>query len=62
MAYGITAVITGWMEYHNVLLLPLLPLGLIIIVFIIVIYRPAHPHILKNLNQAEPIGNQELNP
>lgn len=61
VAYGITAVITGWMEYLGFLLLPLLPLTLIIIVLIIVIYRPAHPRILKNLSQAESPGNQDLN-
>jgi uncharacterized membrane protein YoaK (UPF0700 family) len=53
MAYGITAVITGWMEYHNILLLALLPLTLIIIVFVIVIYHPAHPHILKNISEGK---------
>jgi len=48
-AYAFTAVLTGWLEYHGSLLLPLLPLILIIIVLIIVISRPAHPHILSNL-------------
>ena len=48
-AYGSTAVLTGWLEYHGSLLLPLLPLILIIIVLIIVIRRPEHPHILNNL-------------
>lgn len=62
LAYGITAVTTGWMEYHNVLLLPLLPLALMIIVLIIVIYKPSHPHILKNLRQAESTRNKKLNP
>jgi uncharacterized membrane protein YoaK (UPF0700 family) len=49
LAYGATAVVTGWMEYHGSRLLPLLPLTLIIIVLVIVMSRPVHPHILSNL-------------
>lgn len=49
IAYGCTAVITGWLEYHGSHLLPFLPLTLIIIVLLIVISRPNHPHILNNL-------------
>jgi uncharacterized membrane protein YoaK (UPF0700 family) len=48
LAYGTTAVVTGWMEYHGSHLLPLLPLTLIIIVLVIVISRPVHPHVLSN--------------
>ncbi len=58
VAYGITAVITGWMEYRGFLLLPLLPLTLIIVVLIIVINRPAHPHILKNPSKVESLRKQ----
>lgn len=52
-AYGSTAVLTGWLEYHSSLLLPLLPLILIIMVLIIVISRPAHSHILNTLRHSE---------
>ena len=45
LAYGLTAVFTGWLEYLNSFLLPLLPLALIIIVLIIVLSRPKHPHL-----------------
>jgi len=58
VSYGMTAVITGWMEYHNFYLLPLLPLILIIIVLAIVVYQPGHPHILKNLSKLNSIENQ----
>ncbi len=60
-AYGATAVITGWLEYHGSHLLPLLPLSLIIIVLIIVMSRPEHPHLLNNLKETES-KNQKINP
>ncbi len=49
VAYGCTAVLTGWLEYHGSQLLPLLPLTLIIGVLIIVIIRPDHPHMQNNV-------------
>ncbi|HSN10073.1 MAG TPA: YoaK family protein [Hanamia sp.] len=52
ISYGCTAVLTGWLEYHGSHLLPLLPLTLIIIVLLIVINRPEHPHILRNLRHS----------
>jgi len=61
VSYGITAIITGWMEYHNFHLLPLLPSILITIVLVIVVYQPEHPHILKNLSQIKSIETQDLN-
>lgn len=61
LAYGITAIITGWLEYHKFLFLPLLPLTLIVIVLIIVVYRPEHPHILRNMQQPEFEKNVEMN-
>lgn len=45
LAYGLTAVITGWLEYHNSYFLPLLPFIIIICVLIIVIKRPENKHI-----------------
>lgn len=50
-AYAVTAVFTGWMEFHSARFLPLFPLFLIISVLIIVINRPMHPHIQNNLNK-----------
>lgn len=44
-AYGLTAVITGWLEFHGSFLLPLLPFILIICVLIIVIKRPENQHL-----------------
>lgn len=46
-AYGLTAVVTGWLEYHYSFFLPLLPLILILIVLVIVIMRPGNPHLQK---------------
>ena len=57
IAYGVTAVLTGWLEYRGSHLLPLLPLTLIIIVLIIVISRPNHPHILKEEHKQEEIDS-----
>ncbi|HZI68309.1 MAG: YoaK family protein [Ginsengibacter sp.] len=45
VAYGLTAVFTGWLEYLKSFLLPMLPLLLILIVLIIVLSRPKHPHL-----------------
>jgi uncharacterized membrane protein YoaK (UPF0700 family) len=45
VAYGLTAVFTGWLEYLKSFFLPLLPLLLITIVLIIVLSRPKHPHL-----------------
>ena len=47
LAYGLTAVITGWLEFHNSSFLPLLPFVLIICVLIIVIRRPENKHVTK---------------
>ena len=60
VAYGATAVLTGWLEYRGSLVLPLLPLSLIIIVLLIVISRPKHPHLLNNLQEPE-TKNQPVN-
>ena len=53
LSYGFTAILTGWLEYHGSHFLPLLPLTLIIIVLIIVISRPEHPHILNNIRHSK---------
>ncbi|MEO8854283.1 MAG: YoaK family protein [Ginsengibacter sp.] len=47
-AYGLTAVITGWLEFHDSFFLPLLPFVLIICVLIIVIKSPENPHLSKS--------------
>ncbi|MGN6195691.1 MAG: YoaK family protein [Ginsengibacter sp.] len=44
LAYGLTAVLTGWIEYHGDTLLPVLPLVLILFVIVIAIMRPENPH------------------
>lgn len=49
-AYGLTAVITGWLEVRHSLFLPLLPFVLIICVLIIVIKRPENPHVHQTKN------------
>ncbi len=51
--YGCTAVLTGWLEFKGSYLIPLLPLALIIIVLIIVISRPGHPHLADNLRKTD---------
>jgi uncharacterized membrane protein YoaK (UPF0700 family) len=43
-AYGLTAVLTGWIEYHGDTLLPVLPLVLILFVLVIAIMRPENHH------------------
>jgi uncharacterized membrane protein YoaK (UPF0700 family) len=48
LVYGLTAVLTGWLEFHQATLLPLLPLLLILFVLVIVIMRPGTPHISKD--------------
>ncbi len=44
LAYGLTAVFTGWIEYHGDTLLPVLPLVLILFVLVIAIMKPANSH------------------
>lgn len=44
LAYGLTAVFTGWIEYHGDTLLPVLPLVLILFVLVIAVMRPKYPH------------------
>jgi len=43
--YGLSAVVTGWLEFHEATLLPLMPLIMILCVLTIVIMRPGTPHI-----------------
>ncbi len=47
-AYGLTAVFTGWIEYHGPSLLPVLPLVLILFVLVICIMQPENPHFEAN--------------
>jgi uncharacterized membrane protein YoaK (UPF0700 family) len=49
LAYGLTAVLTGWIEYHGDTLLPVLPLILILFVLLIAIMRPANSHFSETL-------------
>jgi uncharacterized membrane protein YoaK (UPF0700 family) len=44
LAYGLTAVFTGWIEYHGATLLPVLPLVLILCVLAICIMQPQNSH------------------
>lgn len=44
LSYGLTAVFTGWIEYHGATLLPVLPLVLILCVLVICIMQPTNPH------------------
>jgi len=48
LAYGLTAVLTGWIEYHGDALLPVLPLVLILFVLVIAIAKPENPHFSQN--------------
>lgn len=43
-AYGLTAVFTGWIEYHGGTFLPVLPLILILFVLVICVMQPQNPH------------------
>lgn len=56
LAYGLTAVFTGWIEYHGDTLLPVLPLILILFVLVICIMQPQNPHV-----EAEQIREQQTN-
>jgi len=49
-AYGLTAVFTGWIEYHGATLLPVLPLILILSVLVICVMRPQNPHFEASQN------------
>ena len=49
LAYGGTAVLTGWLEYHGSRLLPVFPLALIVMVLLIVTSRSAHQTVLPQL-------------
>lgn len=44
IAYGLTAVFTGWIEYHGAAFLPVLPLLLIVAVLIIAILQARNAH------------------
>jgi uncharacterized membrane protein YoaK (UPF0700 family) len=44
LAYGLTAVATGWIEYHSAAFLPVLPLILILFVLVICIRQPQNSH------------------
>lgn len=47
LVYGLSAVLTGWLEFHLATLLPILPLIMILCVLSIVIMRPGIPHLLE---------------
>jgi uncharacterized membrane protein YoaK (UPF0700 family) len=49
-AYGLTAVFTGWIEYHGATLLPVLPLILILSVLVICVMRPQNRHFEASQN------------
>ena len=49
LVYVLTAIFTGWLEFRQATLLPLLPLMLVLCVLVIVIMRPGNPHFSKNL-------------
>jgi uncharacterized membrane protein YoaK (UPF0700 family) len=55
-AYGLTAVVTGWIEYRGATLLPVLPLALILFVLVICIIEPQNSHFEEtnkgNINKA----------
>jgi uncharacterized membrane protein YoaK (UPF0700 family) len=60
-AYGLTAVVTGWIEYRGATLLPVLPLALILFVLVICIIEPQNSHFEEtnngNINKA---AHQEI--
>lgn len=52
-AYGLTAVVTGWIEYHGATLLPVLPLVLILFVLVICVVQPQNPHFEAGQNHQQ---------
>lgn len=52
-AYGLTAVLTGWIEYRGATLLPVLPLVLILFVLVICVVQPQNPHFEAGQNHKQ---------